>query len=112
MTDSELNLAIHQEVEGYRWVACPGNDTCWDNGKGYAFSMGSVPNYCDNPVWCVRMMEEYKVNLNWSKCYRMDEWKWFAEHGEPGTESYIEVSDPSLTRAVALVVLQLTREGK
>lgn len=94
MSDRELNLAIHQEVEGWVGHVNPNRD------------------YCNDPAWCVRMMERHKIGVSYWQDHMSKVWEWWAECGEVESTDYMEVSDLSLTRAVALVVLQLHRKEK
>ena len=91
MSDRELNLAIHQEVEGWVGHVNPNRD------------------YCNDPVWCVQMMEKHglspKPRYEGTTGRYLVEWKvWQSDRPV--------ASGSSLTRAVAIAVLQLTREGK
>lgn len=91
MTDSELNLAIHQEVEG------------WQEAEWCDFRLmrrDAVPDYCNDPVWCVRMMEKHNLQT-----FR-DSDAWEIVDGEE-----ILGRAPSITRAVALAVLELHRRN-
>lgn len=92
MSNAELNLAIHTEVEGFQWVV------------GYVAEYGDppcIPDYCRDPAWCVRMIEKHKVNV-----YSQASWFEITRYAD-------ELSrDASLPRAVALAVLMLTRQTK
>lgn len=87
MSDHELNLAIHQEVEGWVGHVNPNRD------------------YCNDPAWCVWKIEEHKLGVLW----RWD--KWWVQRRD-GDKLVSKPYDFSLTRAVALAVLRLHREGK
>lgn len=91
MSDREINEAIFQEIET-------------DDVR--------TTDYCNDPVWCVRMMEKHKIGTSYWRDPISKVWEWWAERGEVESTEYMEVGDLSLTRAVALAVLQLHREGK
>lgn len=110
MTDHEINLAVHQEVEGwqpvcgtaYEWVRHVG-------GKWERMSHEPVPDYCHDAAWCVAMMEKHGMSLSPSGIATA---KWSVSKYDETLKHPVQVYDSSLTRAVALAVLQLTREGK
>jgi hypothetical protein len=58
------------------------------------------------------MMERHKIGVSYWQDHMSKVWEWWAECGEVESTDYMEVSDLSLTRAVALVVLQLHRKEK
>lgn len=108
MKDRELNLAIHQEVEMWHWDQwfkdyrrCRTEDDC-SYEEVHPMRGGQVPDYCHDAVWCLRMMEKHKLIVD---CY-----------SEPpvtiNTGRGKLIRDPSLTRAVALAVMAIHREGK
>ena len=86
MSDKELNIAIYWEV----------ND---DSKIPYGH------DFVNDPAWCVAMMEKHRLGLD----YQAVEWAvGYAEDPEnPGF--YLTARDESLTHAVALAVLELTR---
>lgn len=113
MTDNDLNLAIHQEVEGWRWCAKPGSHIMWERVSGMVslseMTEPRITDYCNDPVWCVQMMEKHglspKPRYEGTTGRYLVEWKvWQSDRPV--------ASGSSLTRAVAIAVLQLTREGK
>lgn len=118
MSDRELNLAIHQEVEGWHWDQwfkdyrrCRVTDDC-SYEEVHPMRHGVVPDYCNDPAWCVRMMEKHKIGTSYWRDPISKVWEWWAECGEEDSKDYMEICDSSLTRAVALAVLRLCREGK
>lgn len=89
MTDKQLNLAIHTEVEGY-------------NREPILFN--TLPDYCHNSEWCVAMIEEHKFILT----HRAGHGVLWAVYEKYGSDALV-VDQESLTRAVALAVLEITR---
>lgn len=98
MTDKQLNLAIHTEVEGY-------------NREPILFN--TLPDYCHNSEWCVQMIEKHRLGLLPHNDYPGRGFLWEAYYGTPdpygGGRPHVE--DPCLTRAVALAVLEITRRN-
>ena len=102
MTDMELNELIHVEVEG--WEMTPPTFT-WKWGREGRYQ-NDVPDYGNDPAWAVAMMEKHDL-FRGSDPYTQESLIWWnTRDSEP------IAADKSLTRAVALAVLALTREGK
>lgn len=105
MSDADLNLACHTEVEGWereiKW---------WRKSirKGYHTTTMKVPDYCHDPAWCVAMQEKYKFHPEWLPLVKTWLIRACTEKGVLGRT----LSEGKLfTRAVALAVLALHREG-
>lgn len=103
MTDAELNLAIHTEVELWEpYNTMPDGTVLYvnpDKNLGYQ-PMGI--DYCHDRAWCNAKQEKHKLEPMWHIGWTWRVYLW----NHPGE---CVGNDSSLCRAIALAVLELHR---